>query len=408
MRLRVIWWAGVLLTALLTTGCYDRTELEEEAFVLLLGFDTPKPGIIKVVARVAVPSKLASSGGQGGSSGGGGFDEGTPLLTARGHTVHEALSLMNTGMERSINLSHLSAIVFSEKVAKAGLSPYLRTLTRYREFRRNHYLYVSHGDLEKLLQAEKPLFEKSPTRYIEDLQKTNRSLGYAPSVQVEQFLNSLFSPATDPILPVLAENPQKEDAKMSFLAGSVSRTGGNPVECVGTAIFQKDRMVGLLDGQETRYLLFLNGDIRHFVLSVPSSLRKGSYLSVGVRLSKPATRVLQLRSSQPKLSITQYVEAELLANQSRDSYFDKSQRLQLEHLLEHELSMREEKLINKLLHKKNVAPLSFIEGMRAQFPTYPDYETFPWRNVLKKTAVDVNVKVVLRRLGSQLNTPSLS
>ncbi len=404
-------WLGavtVIVGAFFSTGCFDRSELEEQAFLIMLGLDSPKSDEVNVIARVAIPSKLSGTSGQGGSSGGGDFEQGTPLVAAKGRTINEALSLMNTGIERKINLSHLSAIIFSENTARLGLQPYLRTLSRYREFRRNHYLFVSYGDLDNLMQAQKPLLELSATRYIEDLHQTSRSLGYSPSVQVEQFLNALYSPAVDPILPVLSvggENTEKQTKKLHFSPGHIERVGGNPVECVGTAIFQKDKMVGVLDGMETRYLQLLNGSIKQMEISVPSPFQKQNYLSVGIRLSKNATKELVLKGPKRHIKIWQNLEAELHSDQGMISYVDEKNRAILEKMIADSVEKYENRLLYKLLHKKKVAPFNFIEEARREFPSYDAYAKFPWSKTLAQLPLECHVKVVMRRLGSQLNAP---
>ncbi len=404
-------WAGaalVILGSVFSTGCFDRSELEEQAFLIMLGFDSPKPDEVNVIASVAIPSKLSGTSGQGGSSGGGDFEQGTPLVAAKGRTINEALSLMNTGIERKINLSHLSAIIFSEDTAKQGLLPYLRTLSRYREFRRNHYLFISHGDLIELMQSQKPLLELSATRYIEDLHLTNRSLGYAPSVQVEQYLNALYSPVVDPVLPVLSVNEQKtekKNKKLHFSPGHIDRLGGNPVECVGTAIFQKDKMVGMLDGMETRYLQLLNGSIKRIEIAVPSPYQHRTYLSVGIRPSKTTTKEIILKGTNRHIKIQQNLEAELLGDQGNISYVDEKNRAVLEKMIGDSVQKYEDRVLNKLLHKKKVAPIDFLEEARGDFPTYDAFAKFAWQKTLAITPVECHVKVVMRRLGSQLNAP---
>ena len=409
LQLRWIGAMVLIIGSLFTTGCFDRTELEEQAFLIIIGFDNPRPDVYTVIARMAIPSKLSGTSGQGGgASGSGDFDQGTPIVAAQGRTIHEALSLMNMGIERKINLSHLSAIIFSEKTAKKGLLPYLRTLSRYREFRRNHYLFISHGNLQKLMKAQKPLMESSATRYMEDLHLISGSLGYAPSIQVEQYLNALYSPSIDPILPVLSVNSEKtehKNTKLHFKPGHIDRSGGNPVECVGTALFHHDKMVGMLDGMDTRFLQLLNGTIKHIEMAIPSPFQKNVYLSVGIRLSKSSKKAFVLQGAHRYIAIRQNLEAELLGDQGTISYVNEKNRAILEQTISNFVENHENRLIYKLLHKKKTVPFNFIEEARAKFATYPAYAAFPWGSTLAEIPVRCDVSAVMRRLGSQLNAP---
>ncbi len=394
----------------LTTGCFDRSELEEQAFVITLGMEAVKPNLVQVVARLAIPNKLAGAGGAGGgggSSGTGGFSTGSPLVIAKGRTIHEALALMNTGIERRINLSHLSALVFSEETAKAGLLPHLRTLSRYREFRRTHFMFITQGPVEQVMEAQKPVLEQSATRYVEDLNMLNRTTGFAPSIQVEPFLNNLYSPALDPILPIVNVNPGdlREGKKLRFASGRIERVGGNPVESVGTALFQNDKMVGTLDGMETRYLQLLNGQLKRLQLAISSPFDKGVYLSVGVRPSKSRRYEFALFGARRHITVWQNFEAELLGNQGERPYVSGADRSKLENAIRDTIQKNESRLTNKLLRQKKTNPLEWIDLAKTAFPTYTAYARFPWQKTLATIPVRYEVNVVLQRMGNQLSIP---
>lgn len=53
------------------TGCYDKKEVDDLAYVLALGIDKGKTNTLKVTLQYAVPSKLGGGGGGLGSGAGG-------------------------------------------------------------------------------------------------------------------------------------------------------------------------------------------------------------------------------------------------------------------------------------------------------------------------------------------------
>ena len=399
----------------LLSGCYDRAELEEQAFAVTLGVDRASGHKVQVTARVAVPSKL--SGSSGGAGGSGNFQSGTPVTTAMGRNLNEAILMMNAGIERTINLSHLSAVIFGKSMAKEGLLPQLRTLVRYREFRRTLYAFVADSSVTDIFLGDRPVLESSATRLVEDLHDSSRRTGYAPSVQVHEFIGALETPNEDPVLPILSENRQvaKESKKtagsgkhmqkdrLSTDAGKINRAGGNPVECVGAAIFRGDRMVCALSGEETRLLQFLSGTLRRSTYTIASPTGQKGHLSLNIRDAEPMSVKVNLSAGRPSLRINQVFEAELLGDQTDASFVDAHNRKLLETRVARSLSLSETALIRKLYNKYRVDPFRFFRYARGQFSTYDEMARYDWHRQLPHVAVQVTANVTLRRLGTQLD-----
>jgi len=410
---------SIAAMSLITTGCFDKSELEEQAFVVTLGISQKaKLSPIVLTARVAVPSKLTGSSG-GGGGGSGDFQSGTPVVTASGRTIHEALSLMNTGVERTINLSHVAAILFGQRTASHGLLPYLRTLVRYREFRRTLYMFVTQGRMGEVFLKDKPVLEISATRMIEDLHDSSKRTGYAPSVELQQFLGRLDTPNEDPILPVLGYNKQVGEEKkksvgnprnlqpnrVTYLPGKTNRAGGNPVECVGTAVFRGDRMVGILSGEETRYLQLLSGASKRISIDLEEPSGSRGYITLNVRYAEPIRINVLLRGAVPQIHIVQSFEAELMGDQTGQSYVQGEPKKQLESKLSLFIKQRESELIHKVYTKMQADPFLYFSYARGQFPNHAAMARYNWRKQLANVQVHINTKATLRRLGTQLDPP---
>ncbi|MCY0892906.1 MAG: Ger(x)C family spore germination protein [Acidibacillus sp.] len=416
-------WVGFVTTflvgSILLTGCYDRAELEEQAFLVTMGIDKQKKGNdLVVTGRVAVPSKLSGSS-SGGGGGGGDFLSTTPVVSATGKSIHEAFDVMNAGVERTINLSHLSAIMFGERAARQGILPYMRALVRYREFRRTLYLYVVKGSLGELFLHDKPVLETSATRVIEDLQESSQRTGFAPSIQVHELMNALEMPNVDPVLPVLSENEQvaKESKKTSGSTddlrensattepGHLNRAGGNPIECVGTAVFRNDRMVLILDGEHSRYMQLLSGRLHRALVVVDSPIGVKSAVSLMLHDAQPEKVSLSLSGKKKTLDITQVFEGTLIGDQTNASYVNPAARHLLEQKIAADLSRQELALIKEMYTRYDVDPFEFFRYARGQFPTFDAMENYDWHKQLPKIVTRLHVKVIVRRLGTQLDPP---
>ncbi|OAG94209.1 hypothetical protein AYW79_06790, partial [Ferroacidibacillus organovorans] len=343
-----------------------------------------------------------------------------PIVSASGYTLNEALNVMNAGVERTINLSHLAAVMVSENVAREGMLPYLNTLTRYREFRRTLFLFITKGAISNIFLHDKPVLETSATRVIEDFQSTTKRTGLAPSMQVHQFLTEMETPNEDPVAPVLSVN-ERVAAQKKKTAGSanglsrreigdtpggVNRSGGNPVEDVGTAVFRGDKMVDLLTGEQTRSLQLLSGSIKRLVLSVPSPIRKGGYVALAIRYAKPMHVSLTLRP-HPVLSIKQSFEAELLGDESNGNFVPPANRRKLASAMSAMIHSREMLLMQRVFARDRADPFRFFRYARAQFPTNQALLAYDWHKQLPTVKIRLSVETNVRRLGTQLAPPSI-
>ena len=415
------------------TGCFDLVELEDQAFVPAIGLDKGPNGTMFLTARIDIPGKLASSGGGGGSD----VKElgGAKPITVQARSIPEALTLLNTAVERRISLTHLSAVVFGQDLAKDGTIAVLRPMTRYREFRRTVFLFVAKGSAKDVFDNNKPILEKSVTRYVEDFQQISRDYSMAPIVQFQNFLVNIETKTEDPIAPIIAVNqsvvkgskekgggdkdtqggggeeggakqgglPKSTD--ISYVAGKISRSGGNPDEYIGAAIFRADKLKTILDGQQTRYLLMVRGEFGGSMIHFPDAQQKGKYVNVILRQSTGPDIDVDVHSKPVAVHIRMPLEAEIIGEDSTTNYVDARNVRRLEQSMERDIEASTRQLVTEVLHKEQADPFELFRHARALFPTHQALEAYDWHSKLKQVKVDVKATVKLRRIGTQLQPP---
>ena len=174
------------------------------------------------------------------------------------------------------------------------------------------------------------------------------------------------------------------------------------MECIGTAVFRNDRMVGQFDGRETRYMRLLDRSLQRMMVVIPA--RGGGYLSLDVRYARPLDVRLTL-GARPLLQIRQSFEAELMGDQSAESFASHMARVRLEQMLARHIAAGEEKVIRKAFIQYGADPFGFFSYARGNFPDYGAMERYDWHAALKKTRVVISATANLRRLGVQLSPP---
>ena len=106
------------------TGCYDKTELDNLAYVIGIGLDVGEAQNgedddndgenLNITYQIAIPVKIA---GENNSSG----KETYTTYTVSASSLFMGNSIVNAMASKEINLSHINIILYSEEIAKKGL-----------------------------------------------------------------------------------------------------------------------------------------------------------------------------------------------------------------------------------------------------------------------------------------------
>jgi spore germination protein KC len=397
---------AILSSGVFTSGCYDRQELESQAFVTTIGVDKAPDGQIDCTMRLALPKNPSSGGGGGG---GGQPLAGSGPVTYRGRSVTEAMLLANSNIERQVSMSHLTMIFFGEDLAKQGLKDQLQPLVRFRDFRRTTLVALAKGKAQEVMKEEKPMIDQSAGRLSDSIAEVGTRTGLFPTVHLHDFLSALETHHESPLLPVFAVNeavqkdPKGEKGIQSEAAdyqpGQASRSGGNPVEWMGAAVFRKDKLVGYLNGRESIYLRMLKGTLRTVKLDFPDENAKNATVSVFVRKEHNPQYVVSL-SNPVKIQVNVPLDADLIS--SRLDYRTAPMRQKLEQQLKGRLSQELKGLLENLLHEKGADVIPISESIRRKFRTDAEFANYPWETMMKTADIDVNVDLRIRRFGVQM------
>ncbi len=398
---------ALLLLAVLLGGCWDRVEVEDQAFIIVLGIDRGRQeGQLLVTAGVALPQSM-STGVLGGAS-----RPATPRmemarLSAEAGTVTQALHVLNAGMTRRLELRHLRAVVVGDALSRAGLEPVVMEMIRSPMARGAVMLTLVKGTAAEAMANLQPVAELNPARVVEGLILMGKQLHLRPPVRMLHFIARLTAPGDDPFLPAGAVNPQVRAPSgaappaglfRSALPGEVPRQGGNPLDFVGTAIFRRDRLVGYLTVDETQMLLAMRGEMGKAYMTFPDPARPDRPLTLRLHQENKPRYETGFRDGRPYARVGMIFEAETLAIPGGTDYSREDARQQLEHALNRQLERATRALVKKL-REWGADPLGLGNRFRRYFPTWQDWVEYDWRSHVPELQTDVGVDVRIRRYG---------
>lgn len=283
------------LSVFILSGCWDRIEVNDLAFVTGTGYDLLKENQIRVSVQIPLPSAL---GGAGSSGGGGGTGGNNPYYvdSTVGRNVREANDLLQSRMSRKNYFAHRRVIVFGEKLARGGFKKSLDLIVEQPQSRISTFVLVTNGDAIDVLNAS-PHLEKLPAEAIRELTKA----GFHRDVR--DVLNDISRPGKDPVIPVVetkTTNNKKGEKRQEVSISSL-------------AVFKNDKLKFVTNKKETTGAYWLLEQMQRRGYTFP--INKGDEINVNIIKSKVRPEFKQ-KNDQPSFTVNVNVSATMMQNEA--------------------------------------------------------------------------------------------
>lgn len=401
----------LLLIAVSVSGCYDQREIDDLAYPLAVGLDIGEANALRMTLQLAAP--LAIGGGGGGESGGGsGSSEGntSSVITVDTPTLYSGLDLINNIISKEINLSHAKVIIFSRRLAEAGISKYIQAIQRGREFRPNMFVMVSNEPPDEYLKNIKPILESNPSKYYELLLGKDYA-SFFDDVRMSDFHFAIESDFKEPAAILTGINKKENVEQLGQSGGhrnaarpeGIYEAGDIPVisdlknVVMGIAVFKEGRMVGTLNGAEASCYQMLTGNYGHSYWTVPDAYDAGKLVVMDIiQRSRPSVTAV-LNDGKAVFDIVLDLEGDFTSIQSSFRYEDYPQPM------EDKASEMIKKEVTSMLKKTTEQFDSDICGfgryLKGKFLTLDDWKKFNWPEQYRNAEFNVKVDLKVRRTG---------
>ena len=368
MRIRCV--IGMLaLSALMLCGCHVSGELENQAYVLVLGVDRESDGQLLLTARVPQIGK----GKPGEESGGGDY----LVFSAAGNDWPQALDALERATPRQMNLSHIGMIVVSEALAREedfgelitriAETPHLYTTARFMvcEDRASDYIDALQTVIGTRLSSEIGAMLNHYARHgfipdgsFADAYCLSRSIyGDATAILCR------LAPGDAPAVSMIDPTGSSDEALQSPMRQRYE----------GAALFRNGHMIGSIDAGRTRLLSLIRGDIEAFPFECDGkayTLTPEGSPNLGVEIENGGAAL----SLHVKLSTLDDVCAE------------DAKRLEME---------LASSLIGVIQYCQRLGtePFGFSEVAAGHFATVPQWLAYDWRERYRRADVTVQVEI---------------
>ncbi len=397
----------IILLLLPLPGCHDINEIDDLVYVISLGLDKGSHDNIKTTVQF---TSLKEGGDQ--ETGGGKKSstsekgkEGFDILSVEAPTVFGALNLLNTSLTRRLTFMHLKIIVFSEDLAGEGLSPYLGILAGYWDLRRPITVLVARSGAENFINNNISIIGTNPSKTIELITRQSESTGFYSRFTDRDFYSNIKSTYIQPIAILAGVNSPKAGASpqtgiiYNQTAGDIGIKGDLKRNTMGTAVFDGDKMVGELNGDETRVLLMARGEFKRAFMDVRDPQNPKRFINFDVRPARKPKIKTWFEDGKPFVHLTLNIEANWAIAQTAASYADPELLPIAENALKEYIREILDEIIKKSQHEFNSDIFGFGRFMAAHFLTIQEWEGYEWPEKFKDAHIATEVAVNIRRPG---------
>lgn len=368
------------------TACRSAHELNKIAIVMGVGIDkAEEPNTVETTVQIA--KVLQSNGSVKGGNGNVGTTD-YLNLKENGQSISDTVKLFNRRLNRQLFFSHNQVVIFGEDAAREGIERYMDFFLRHRETRPLVWVLVAKGQANTILNTKPPI-ETTTARSIGELIRNEQEISQVPAVDLKNFASRLASKTTAPVAPMI-EISKKGDSKIAYLSE--------------TAVFKKDKMVGMLNKMETRGLLWGTNKVRNgvVVLNMPNGKD-----NINVMTTRASSKMIpEIKDGKPSIRIEIKQEGDLQEQTSSKDLSTPKAFGMLQNLEEN------------AIRKEVIASLEKAKELNADIFGFGDviYKHYPkawsnmeknWDEIFKDIHVDVNVDARLRRTG-RITKPIMS
>ncbi len=401
MKWKWVMFAFIVLSLL--TGCWDKSELEETGFVVVLGIDKgPKPGLLYVTYQVANPQAMSSTLSQSPN------EPSSDIVTIAVPGISSGEDAANTIVPRKINLSHCSMIVIGSELAQSGqLDRVLTSSLREIELRRETNVIVSKEPAYQFIQNNKPLMETRPHKYYDFMTRRWKETGMVPFASLNRYMERRET--TDTILLTILATTKKEEPNYNggasqFTAGQIPEKSGDPAQIIGSAVLKHGKMIGTLTGDETRDTLVLRKHslANAWITTFPDPGNKNYDITLRAYKQKKTDIDIDVSQPIPKIHVTVPLNMEIVSIPSKINYVtDLGEQEKLKQELEKLLTELSMKLIKKTQTEYKDEPFLWSIYARSKFMTNAAYKAYHWKEKYPEADVHVEYKIKFVKFGKQ-------
>jgi len=403
---RLIVFLFALLIPFLLSGCMDKREIEQNAYVIAMGLDKSTDNNIRVTYLLANPEYGSEA------QGGGGNVPPREIITMETTNFITMKNRANAIIAKTITYDQLQVIAVSEKLARdKELIMWMYDSTKDVQIRRDVDFIVTKENADVFFKKTHPRLEQRVHKYFNNMIENGSQTGLIPpnSQLLEYF--RISEAGSDLFLAPYAttERTHRMGSEFSIEAGEISYSGEtNNTQFAGAAVFKNGRMIGTFTGQEVRGSIILNNTLTAANMLTAFKDPFNPKLHIALKINKlvPNKVRMNLSADKPIVEVTLRLTAEVLSDHAMVDYSKNKNREKLEQSVKESINERINSLIRKTQTEFKAQPFGFSLEARKKFLKLKDYQNYDFTGRYPDMDIRVKIELKVTDYGRQKNIPA--
>ena len=345
------------------SGCYDANSVETFYYVIAIGLDYGTNTKYNLSVQIALSDNSSSNSSSQSTK--------DYIYTIECNTVDSGINILNNYLSKQIDLSHCSAIIFSEELAKDGIIDIINTLANNVEVRPKANIIVSNGKAVNILENVSSSGESFSSRLYEFIINSTDYTGYSIISNLGDFfynMNNSITESTANYITIVDDTIQSN----------------------GIAVFKNQTFVGNLTVNESIAHLIVTNDLESSVISIENPFIENEFMDLDLNLKNTNIDV-KLVNNMPYIKINSSVICKIKSASKEFDYSSINNLSIIKNKVDEYLSNLIKDYLYKISREYNSDIAYFSEILSTKYLTVEEFNKVPWENIFKDSIFEVSV-----------------
>lgn len=374
------------------SASYNSLNLDNLAFAVAIGIDKSTSNKLKVTFEFLAPSPSPESG-----------SETKPVLNSvECSSLTNGINIMNAYLGKKVNLSHCKLIIFSEELAKEGISDEVYSLINEVQIRPSANIVISKCNTQYYIENSIPSLESLIPRYYDIFPNTSEYTGYTCNATIGDFFNALVCNSCAPYAILgginLSDNTSSESLTSedsSIKSNEAPITGKRSTQNIGLAVFKDDKLAGELNAIETICFLNMRKNIDSFLVSIPNPEDPSSKIDIYLTPNTTHNINVSIVNGSPFIKVKFEFSGKIYSMSKGSQYLNPD----ILNSISNSCNSYLESQFSNYLYKTSTIFESDINGLGvyalSQFVTANEFNDYNWLANYKNCTFDIDINTVM-------------
>lgn len=362
----------IIMSNLVLTSCWNYREIDSVDIIAGLGIDK-EPNNDKYLITYEVISSMAGENKR---------EVGTKIIQNRGEAIFDAVRKFVEKNGKVGYWSHTKVMIIGKNTAESGIIPMVDYTMRDGEFRPDMNILIADENLAADIFTS--IYKDIPvvSFKLDETLKYQNKIGSFERVDVWNFTDKLAKEGFSPVVPLVYL--EKESGKII-------------PKIRGMAVFKSDKMIGTLNGEETKYYLFIDDEIENEPIVIKYN-EDGKNITICLEILKNKTKLKPTKiGNKIVMNIDIECDTSIIEIGGTANVIDEKGRKELEKYAEEHIEKNIVRLVNKVQYNYNSDIFGFGDTIKKENPELWKEVGDDWDKQFKNLEIDTNVKVNIKK-----------